>query len=110
MGTDFEIVSPPPSCVMKNSVEPDVVPPPLPMDRELVVMSGTIENDISASTPLARFCKSSLLKRRVGWARAAGAAAQARAAISHVDARCARPLVSAFWSTGCPCPKLKRTG
>ncbi|MNL34012.1 hypothetical protein D3C87_1559550 [compost metagenome] len=73
------MVSPPPNCVMKNSVDPEVEPPPLPMESELVVMSGTMENDISASTPFARFCRSSLLSRSV-CAPASGPTVQASAA------------------------------
>ncbi|MNL21614.1 hypothetical protein D3C87_1429150 [compost metagenome] len=88
MGTESEIVSPPPSCVMKKSVDPDVEPPPPLMDKELVVMSGTMDKDISARTPLARFCRSSWLNLIVGCA-AACVAAQACAAISHIDSRLA---------------------
>lgn len=67
---------------MKKSLEPAVEPPPLPIFSELVVMSGTIENDISASTPLARFCRSSCVSRRP-CAPANGGAAQASSPASH---------------------------
>src|SRR3546814_594266 len=74
------MVSPPPSWVMKKSLDPCVPAPPPPMDSELVVMSGTIENDIKASTPLARFCRSSLASLLPDCAEAAAASVHASAA------------------------------
>lgn len=62
-------------------------PPPEPIDNELVVMSGTMEKDISASTPLARFCKSGFTSFRPLCA-AAGAARKPSKTLSTQAAPC----------------------